>query len=54
MANQSGRKSSPTVALAVLLVILVLGIVALIRCPAEEIPELIRYLGTWIHVSVTL
>ena len=44
----------PVTAMAVsfALVVLILGLVALIRCPATEIPEVIRAFGAWLHVSV--
>jgi hypothetical protein len=34
------------------LVLLVLGLVALIRCPATDIPDVIRAFGTWVHISL--
>jgi hypothetical protein len=40
------------VAVSFALVVLILGVVALIRCPATDIPEVIRAFGAWLHVSV--
>jgi hypothetical protein len=32
----------------------ILGLVALARCPADQIPELVRALGTWWHIGLRL
>lgn len=36
----------------VALVVLILGLVAIIRCPAGEIPQLIGAFGAWLHISI--
>jgi hypothetical protein len=42
--------SATVVALAPL--ILVLGLVALIRCHAQDIPAVIQALGSWLRISI--
>jgi hypothetical protein len=34
------------------LIVLILGLVAPIRCQAPDIPEVTRAFGAWLHVSV--
>jgi hypothetical protein len=49
----SSPKNRPTAAVVVLaLLILVLGLVALIRCPAQDIPALIQAFGSWLRISI--
>jgi hypothetical protein len=33
-------------------ILTVLGLVAIIRCPASSVPEVVRALGTWWHLNV--
>lgn len=35
--------------LALPIVFLVLGVVALLRCPQDKVPEVVRGIGTWFH-----
>lgn len=37
-----------------LALILVLGLVALIRCPAQDIPALVQAFGSWIPFQVQI
>lgn len=39
---------------AVALVLLALGLVALLRCSPAHIPEVIRAFGSWLHVDVRI
>lgn len=41
-------------ALAFALVILVLGLVALIRCPAQEIAAVVQAFGSWLRISIQI
>jgi hypothetical protein len=36
------------------MLLLILGLVALIRCPVASIPDLVRALSTWWHISLRL
>jgi hypothetical protein len=47
-----GVKYATVTAVTFALVVLVLGLVALIRCPAADIPAVIRAFGAWLQVSV--
>jgi hypothetical protein len=55
MRNLSKGVDHATVAtMSFALVVLILGLVALIRCPAGDIPEVIRAFGAWLHVYVRI
>ena len=36
----------------VIALVLVLGLVALIKCPAQEIPALVQAFGSWIPIRI--
>jgi hypothetical protein len=38
----------------VIALVLVLGLVALIKCPAQEIPALVQAFGSWIPIRLQL
>lgn len=50
----SPKNGLTATALALVLVILVLGLVALIRCPAQEIPAAIQAFGSWLRISIQI
>jgi hypothetical protein len=51
----SSLKNGLTAAVVALaLVVLALGLVALIRCPAQDIPSVIRAFGSWLRISITI
>jgi hypothetical protein len=45
---------APAAAIAFAIVVLVLGIIAFTRCPADEIVAMIRAIGSWLHVRIEL
>jgi hypothetical protein len=52
MRKSGGSNNAMVVAGIFALVILVLDLVAIIRCPAAEIPQVLQALGSWLHVSI--
>jgi hypothetical protein len=46
------KSGAVAIAMSFALVLLVLGLVALIRCPAEDIPAVIQAFGSWLKISV--
>ncbi len=49
-----GAKYAMVPAVSFALVLALSLLVALVRCPAAEIPEVIRAFGAWVHVSVRI
>ncbi len=48
----NGANAATMAAISFALVLLILGLVALTRCPAEDIPEVIRAFGAWLRVAI--
>lgn len=44
----------PTTVQLVIVLLFILALVALARCPTNQIPELVRALGTWWHIELRL
>jgi len=52
--RNSVKSGTVVIAVSFAMVILVIALVAIIRCPATDIPAVIRALGSWLHVSVSI
>jgi hypothetical protein len=47
-------RRTPTTVQMLIVLLFVLALVGLVRCPAGQIPELVRALGTWWHIELRL
>ena len=55
MPEVKGAKYATVMTASFALMMVALGlVVALVRCPAADIPEVIRAFGAWVHVSVRI
>lgn len=50
----SVKSGAVVIAVSFAMVMLVIALVAIIRCPAADIPAVIRAFGSWVRVSVSI
>jgi hypothetical protein len=52
--RNSVKSGSLVIAVSFAVVVLVIALVALIRCPAADIPAVIRAFGSWLRISIPI